>query len=34
MSYVRDLDCDEAEARFGERVRKLVRHKPVPEWPE
>ena len=25
----RDLECDEDEARFDERVRKLVRHKPV-----
>ncbi len=29
----RDLNCDEDEARFDERVRKLVKHKPV-EKPE
>lgn len=29
----RDLECDEEEARFDERVRKLVKHKPV-ERPE
>lgn len=26
----RALDCDDDEARFDERVKKLVRHKPVP----
>jgi hypothetical protein len=25
----RELECDEDEARFDERVRKLVKHKPV-----
>lgn len=25
----RDLDCDEDEARFDERVKKLVKHKPI-----
>jgi hypothetical protein len=30
----RDLECDEDEARFDERVRKLVMHEPVPEKPE
>lgn len=29
----RELECDEDEARFDERVRKLVKHKPV-EKPE
>lgn len=29
----RELECDESEARFEERVRKLVQHKPV-EKPE
>lgn len=27
----RELECDEDESRFDERVRKLVKHKPVPE---
>lgn len=27
----RDLACDEDEARFDERVRKLVKHGPAPE---
>lgn len=27
----RELECDEDEARFDERVRKLVKHKPVLE---
>lgn len=30
----RALECDDDEARFDERVRKLVKHKPVPEQPE
>lgn len=30
----RALECDEDEARFDERVKKLVKHKPVPEKPE
>lgn len=30
----RQLECDDDEARFDERVRKLVKHKPVPEKPE
>lgn len=25
----RELECDEDEGRFDERVRKLVKHKPV-----
>jgi hypothetical protein len=29
----RELDCDDDEARFDERVKKLVKHKPV-EKPE
>ena len=29
----RALECDDDEARFDERVKKLVRHKPV-EKPE
>lgn len=29
----RDLECDDDEARFKERLRKLVKHKPV-EKPE
>lgn len=24
------LECDDDDARFDERVKKLVRHKPVP----
>ena len=29
----RELECDDVDARFNERVRKLVKHKPV-EKPE
>jgi hypothetical protein len=29
----RALECDDDEARFNERLRKLVKHKPV-EKPE
>lgn len=29
----RQLECDDDEARFDERVRKLVKQKPVPEKP-
>lgn len=29
----RELECDDGELRFQERVRKLVKHKPV-EKPE
>jgi hypothetical protein len=29
----RDLETDDDEARFDERVKKLVRHKPVPGKP-
>lgn len=27
----RDLECDDDETRFKERLAKLVKHKPVPE---
>lgn len=30
----RDLETDDDEARFDERLRKLVKHKPAPEKPE
>ena len=30
----RDLECDDDEQRFQERVRKLVKHKPVDGSPE
>ena len=30
----RDLECDDDDARFKERVRKLVKHKPAPDKPE
>jgi len=30
----RELKCDEDEARFDERMKKLVKHKPVEEKPE
>lgn len=30
----RALECDDDEARFDERVKKLVKQKPVPEKPE
>jgi hypothetical protein len=33
IDAARELECDEDEARFDERVRKLVKHKPV-EKPE
>lgn len=29
MPCARELECDEDEARFDERVRKLVKHKPA-----
>jgi hypothetical protein len=29
----RELECDDDEARFDERIKKLVKHKPV-EKPE
>ncbi|WP_200957960.1 hypothetical protein [Sphingomonas sp. Root710] len=29
----RDLDCDDDEARFDERVKKLVEKKPEPGQP-
>ena len=30
----RDLETDDDEARFDERLSKIVKHKPVPEKPE
>lgn len=30
----RELECDDDEARFDERVKKLVRQKPAPGKPE
>ena len=30
----RDLECDDDDARFDERVKKLVKQKPVGEKPE
>jgi hypothetical protein len=27
----RDLETDDDEARFDERLRKIVKHKPVPD---
>jgi hypothetical protein len=30
----RELETDDDEARFDERMRKIVKHKPVPEKPE
>lgn len=30
----RDLDCDEDEARWDDRLRKVVTHKPAPEKSE
>lgn len=30
----RDLECDDDEKRFDERLKKLVKHKPVAEKPE
>lgn len=30
----RDLDCDEDEARWDERLRKVARQKPAPGKPE
>lgn len=30
----RDLETDDDEARFDERLRKIVKHKPVPEKSE
>ena len=30
----RDLETDDDEARFNERLKKLVRNKPLPEKPE
>ena len=30
----RDLECDEDEARWEERLRKVAKQKPEPEKPE
>jgi hypothetical protein len=30
----RELECDDDEKRFDERMKKLVKHKPAPEKPE
>lgn len=30
----RKLEADDDEARFDERMKKLVKHKPVPKKPE
>jgi len=27
----RELECDESEAHWDERLKKVVKHKPVPE---
>lgn len=29
MQAARDLECDDDEGRFKDRLRKLVKHKPV-----
>lgn len=34
MDAARDLECDDDPERFKDRLRKLVKHKPVPEKPE
>jgi hypothetical protein len=30
----RELECDEDEARWDERLKKVAEHKPAPEKPE
>lgn len=30
----RDLECDPDEKRWEDKLRKVVKHKPVPEKPE
>ena len=30
----RDLDCDEDEGRWNEKLKKVAGHKPAPEKPE
>ena len=30
----RDLECDDDDQRFKDRLKKLVKHKPPPEKPE
>jgi hypothetical protein len=34
MDAARELECDEDEARWEERLRKVVEHKPPSEKPE
>jgi hypothetical protein len=33
-ALARELEADEDEARWDERLEKVVKHKPVPEKPE
>jgi hypothetical protein len=33
-ALAREVECDEDEARWDERLGKLVKRKPVPEKPE
>lgn len=33
-ALARELEADEDEARWDERLKKVVAHKPVPEKPE
>jgi hypothetical protein len=33
-ALARELEADEDEARWDERLEKVVRHRPVPEKPE
>ncbi|MDB5689102.1 MAG: hypothetical protein JWL91_978 [Sphingomonas bacterium] len=33
-TLARELEADEDEARWDERLEKVVRHKPAPEKPE
>lgn len=34
IQAARELETDDDEARFDEKLRKLVKHKSVPEKPE
>lgn len=34
IEAARELKCDEDEARWNEKLKKVTRHKPVPEKPE
>jgi hypothetical protein len=34
IQAARDLDCDEDEARWDERLRRVAGHKPAPEKPD